>query len=289
MTIKRQDELDGLEVVGKIVAATLAAMREAVRPGVSTSDLDAVAGRVFARHGARSAPQIVYGFPGVTCISVNDEIVHGIPGGRRLAPGDVVKLDVTAEKDGLMADAARTVVVAPCSTESAGLAACVREAFRRAVAVVRPGNPIRWIGREVEAVARRFGFLGRAGALGARHRAHDPRGAGGSELRRSALLRAPSGRSRAHDRADRVGGQGRLVPRRGRLDGADVRPEPLRALRGNARRDVERAEDSDGVEREVAGETLAAAHGSCPGGQGEPLLPLTRLHTPDRGLSGKRT
>jgi methionyl aminopeptidase len=158
MTIKRQDELDGLEVVGKIVAATLAAMREAVRPGVSTADLDAVAERVFAAHGARSAPRIVYGFPGVTCISVNDEIVPGIPGGRLLEPGDVVKLDVTAEKDGLMADAARTVVVAPCSTESAGLAACVREALCRAVAVVRPGNPIRWIGREVEAVARKFGF-----------------------------------------------------------------------------------------------------------------------------------
>jgi len=158
MTIKRPDELDGLEVVGKIVAATLAAMREAVRPGVSTSDLDAIAERVFARHGARSAPQIVYGFPGVTCISVNDEIVHGIPGGRRLGPGDVVKLDVTAEKDGLMADAARTVVVEPRSAESAGLSACVREAFRRAATVVRPGNPIRWIGREVETVARRFGF-----------------------------------------------------------------------------------------------------------------------------------
>ncbi len=249
MTIKRQDEFDGLEVVGKIVAATLAAMREAVRPGVSTSELDAIAERVFAAHGARSAPQIVYGFPGATCISVNDEIVHGIPGGRRLEPGDVVKLDVTAEKDGLMADAARTVVVAPCSTESAGLAACVREAFRRAVAVVRPGNPIRWIGREVETVARRFGFSIVPRALGAWHRTNDPRGAGGPELRRSALPRAVAGGARVHDRADRVGGQRRFVSRLRRLDRADGRPQPFRALRGNARRDVERAPDSDGVER----------------------------------------
>jgi len=158
MTIKRQDELDGLAAVGRIVAATLAAMRDAVRPGVSTGELDAVAERIFAANGARPAPSLVYGFPGVTCISVNDEIVHGIPGGRRLEPGDVVKLDVTAEKNGLMADAARTVLVAPRSRVPAALAACVREAFRRALAVVRPGNPIRWIGREVENVARGFGF-----------------------------------------------------------------------------------------------------------------------------------
>ncbi|HEY7112078.1 MAG TPA: type I methionyl aminopeptidase [Thermoanaerobaculia bacterium] len=158
MTIKRQDERDGLEAVGRVVAATLAAMRNAVTPGVSTRALDDVAERVFAAHGARPAPRLVYGFPGVTCISVNDEIVHGIPGGRRLEPGDVVKLDVTAEKDGLMADAARTVVVEPRTPVSAALAACVHEAFRRALAVVRPGNPIRWIGREVEKVARGFGF-----------------------------------------------------------------------------------------------------------------------------------
>ena len=253
MTIKRQDELDGLEVVGKIVAATLSAMREAVRPGVSTSDLDAVAERVFAANGARSAPQIVYGFPGATCISINDEIVHGIPGGRRLEPGDVVKLDVTAEKNGLMADAARTVVIAPCSAESAGLAACVREAFRRAVAMVRPGNSDsmdRARGRSRRAEIR---FLGRAGALGARHRKNDPRGSRRSELRRSVLPRAPARRPRLHDRADRVGGQRRFVFGSRRLDRADVRPEPLRALRGNDRRDVERAEDSDGVERESNG------------------------------------
>ena len=158
MTIRRQDELDGLEAAGRIVAETLAAMRDAVRPGVSTRALDDVAERIFTARGARPAPRLVYGFPGVTCISVNDEVVHGIPGGRRLEPGDVVKLDVTAEKDGLMADAARTVLVEPRSPRTAALAACVREAFRRALAVVRPGHPIRWIGREVEKVARGFGF-----------------------------------------------------------------------------------------------------------------------------------
>jgi methionyl aminopeptidase len=158
MTIRRQDELDALEAAGRIVAKTLAAMRGAVRPGVTTGELDAVAGAVFRAHGARSAPALVYGFPGVACISVNDEVVHGVPGGRRLEPGDLVKLDVTAEKDGFMADAARTVAVGRPAARAASLAACVREAFQRGLAAVRPGHPVRWIGREIEAVARRFGF-----------------------------------------------------------------------------------------------------------------------------------
>src|SRR3954469_3700818 len=86
-------------------------MRAAVRPGVTTAELDAVAASVFAAAGARSGPQLDYDFPGVTCISVNDEAVHGIPGARALRPGDLVKLDVTAELDGYYADACRTVAV----------------------------------------------------------------------------------------------------------------------------------------------------------------------------------
>lgn len=89
----------------------LEAMRAAVREGRTTLELDATAARVLAEHGARSAPMHVYGFPATSCISVNDEIVHGIPSGRVLEPGDLVKLDVTAEKDGYVADAAITLPV----------------------------------------------------------------------------------------------------------------------------------------------------------------------------------
>ena len=117
-----------------------------------------MAGEVFHREGARSAPALVYGFPGICCISVNDEVVHGVPGRRRLEAGDLVKLDVTAEKDGFMADAARTVAVGPPSSVAVNLAACVRIAFRRAAALVRPGLPVRHVGREIEGVARQFGF-----------------------------------------------------------------------------------------------------------------------------------
>jgi methionyl aminopeptidase len=90
---------------------TLDALEESVRAGVSTAELDRVAAGVFAAHGARSAPALVYGFPGTVLISVNDEVVHGVPGARRLLAGDLVKLDVTVEKDGFMADAARTTIV----------------------------------------------------------------------------------------------------------------------------------------------------------------------------------
>src|SRR5262249_36440224 len=150
MTIRAKEEETGLEAAGRIVAKALAAMRAAVRPGISTAELDGISADVFRAEGARSAPRLVYDFPGTSCISVNDEVVHGVPGGRRLRAGDLVKLDVTAEKDGFMADAARTITVGPPSTVAANLIACVRIALRRGLAVVRPGVPVRRIGREIE-------------------------------------------------------------------------------------------------------------------------------------------
>src|ERR671916_811209 len=111
MSVNSPDELRALQAVGRVVASTIRAMRRAARPGVTTAELDEIARREFARAGARSGPQLDYGFPGVTCISVNDEAVHGIPGRRRLRRGDPVKLDVTAELDGFYADACRTGIV----------------------------------------------------------------------------------------------------------------------------------------------------------------------------------
>src|SRR6476661_9164854 len=115
MSIEHPNELKGLQAAGRVVAETLRAMAARVRPGVTTAELDAVAAGVLARHGARSAPNLVYGFPGAICISVGDEVVHGIPSSRQLVRGDVVKLDVTAELGGYMADAAITVLVPPCA------------------------------------------------------------------------------------------------------------------------------------------------------------------------------
>lgn len=159
MSIDDERDLEGMRAAGRAVHAALEAMRAAVAPGVSTADLDAVAARVMRAHGARSAPQLVYDFPGVTCISVNDELVHGIPSKRRrLAEGDLVKLDATFEKNGYMADAAVTVPVGRVSAQALALIACAERAFHRALREVRPGVRARDVGAVIAAEAERDGF-----------------------------------------------------------------------------------------------------------------------------------
>ena len=158
MSIKSAADREGLEAAGRAVSATIDALAAAVRPGVTTADLDAVAARIFELHGARSAPALVYGFPGTVLISVNDEVVHGVPGQRRIERGDVVKLDVTVERDGYMADAARTVVVDGGVPIAHRLVRCAERAFEAALDVATAGRKVREIGRAVERVVRAEGF-----------------------------------------------------------------------------------------------------------------------------------
>src|SRR5215469_16813236 len=111
MSIRSHYELEKLKAIGRIVRLALDRTRAAVCPGVTTRELDEIGARVLAEHGAESAPPKVYGFPGALCISVNEEAIHGIPGDRVIRDGDLVKLDLVAEKDGFFADAAVTVPV----------------------------------------------------------------------------------------------------------------------------------------------------------------------------------
>ena len=159
MTIGSETDLAGMQRVGRLVARTLAHMRTLVRPGVATAELDAAAARLARVEGARSAPQLTYDFPGFTCISVNEEIVHGIPGARVLAPGDVVKLDVTLELDGYMADSAATVLVPPARPEAQALQRAARVAFNRGLDAARAGRRLREVGAAVETAARRAGAV----------------------------------------------------------------------------------------------------------------------------------
>jgi methionyl aminopeptidase len=158
MSIEDQADLDGLRAAGQVVGKAIRAMRERVRAGVSTEELDRVGARVFADAGARSAPELAYDFPGVNCISVNDEAVHGIPGPRRLRDGDLVKLDVTAELDGYYADACVSVPVGEVEAARLDLLATAEEALRQALAVARAGTPINAIGRTVEGVVAGRGY-----------------------------------------------------------------------------------------------------------------------------------
>lgn len=159
MSINTPEELEGMRSAGLIVRKMLEAMKKAARSGVTTAELDDVGADVMREHGARSAPAMVYGFPGVSCISVNDEIVHGIPGKRKLRGGDLLKLDVTIEKNGFMADAAETVVIGNGSLIGERLVACAQLAFERAVSVARVGNRVYQIGSAVEAEVRKSGFF----------------------------------------------------------------------------------------------------------------------------------
>src|ERR1700722_16746152 len=112
MTIDKQEDLDALLRAGRVVAEARQAMVEAVAPGATTGELDAVGRDVFRSHGARSAPRVTYRFPGSTCISVNDEAAHGVPSlSRHLREGDLVNLDVSAELDGYYSDTGISVAV----------------------------------------------------------------------------------------------------------------------------------------------------------------------------------
>jgi methionyl aminopeptidase len=150
MSVETPEELAALRRAGRVVAATLREVSRRVRAGVTTAELDAVAARVLARHGARSAPNLVYGFPGAICISVDDEAVHGIPGPRRLRRGQLVTLDVTAELDGFYADAAVTVAVGTPRPALRRLAAAAQAALRRGLDAAVAGAPVNAIGAAVE-------------------------------------------------------------------------------------------------------------------------------------------
>lgn len=158
MTIDSEEDLERLKRAGRVVAAALRSMAEAVDAGVTTAELDAVGAAVLEAHGARSAPQLVYRFPGATCISINDQAAHGVPGNRVLQAGDLVNIDVSAELDGYFADAALTVPVAPVPPLKHNLVHCARLALEKAIGAARAGQPINQIGKAIEEQAARCGF-----------------------------------------------------------------------------------------------------------------------------------
>ena len=130
-----------------------------MRPGVTTQALDDICADVFVRHGARSGPKLVYGFPGVACISINEEAVHGIPRDTRtVRDGDLVKLDVTAELDGYFADAAVTVGAGSVSLRERRLAECARSSLHNAIRQARANRPLNLIGRVVQTEVELQGF-----------------------------------------------------------------------------------------------------------------------------------
>jgi methionyl aminopeptidase len=158
MSTDTPQELEGMKAAGQVVAQTLRELRKLARPGITTAELDAAAGRIFSAHGARSGPQLDYNFPGITCISVNEEAVHGIPGGRRLRDGDLVKLDVTAELNGFYADACRTVAVGKAKPSAVKLIGAAESGLKKGMAAATAGATVNDIGIAVQNEIEKRGF-----------------------------------------------------------------------------------------------------------------------------------
>lgn len=158
MTIESQKDVEGLKQVGRIVSVVLQEMLDALEPGMTTKELDDLGTKLLEQYGARSAPRMTYNFPGSTCISINEEAAHGVPGARRIQAGDVVNVDVSAELNGYFADTGGTRVVPPSSPTKARLCYATRAALNEAIKEVRAGARINQIGKAIQRVAKNNRF-----------------------------------------------------------------------------------------------------------------------------------
>ena len=158
MTISNEEELARLKDVGRIVANTLKRMGELLEPGMTTAELDAAGRQMLQAEGARPAPELSYDFPGATCISVNEQIAHGIPGDRKIQAGDLVNIDVSAEKDGIFADTGASFAVPPVTPKIKRLCRDGRRAMWTGLRQVKSGKPLADIGNAIGKFAKGNGY-----------------------------------------------------------------------------------------------------------------------------------
>jgi methionyl aminopeptidase len=158
MTIKEHEELLALMEIGRICGLTLKHMQEHVRPGITTLELDQIGEAFMNKQGAKSAPRVTYKYPGGTCISINSVAAHGIPGSYEIKQGDLVNIDVSAEKNGFFADTGASMGVEPVSDEARKLLEFGQAAFQAALGAAKAGAPINAIGKAAETIARKGGF-----------------------------------------------------------------------------------------------------------------------------------
>ncbi|PYE37617.1 methionine aminopeptidase type I [Rhizobium sp. PP-F2F-G38] len=155
MTLENADDLERLKEIGRICANALQIMGAALEPGMTTAELDLIGRKALEGEGAQSAPELSYRFPGATCISVNEEVAHGIPGARVIAAGDLVNIDVSAEKGGLFADTGASFAVPPISRATERLCRDGKRAMWVGLNEVKAGKPLAAIGNAIGAFARK--------------------------------------------------------------------------------------------------------------------------------------
>ena len=158
MTIDGSDQLEKLKEICGICRDVLRAMGEKVKPGVTPKELDDFAGAMLAARGAQSAPILAYDFPGHTCISVGDAVAHGIPDDTPLLEGQLVNIDVSAEKDGFFGDTGASFAVGKVSPDLQKLLDVTKTAQRKAMFAARAGQPINAVAKTIEKEAKKHGY-----------------------------------------------------------------------------------------------------------------------------------
>ncbi len=156
--LKSERELERMQAAGRLVAEALGQLRDLARPGVRTRELEATFDELLRERGAEPAFKGYRGYPGSICTSVNEEVVHGIPGARRLAEGDLLSLDVGVRLDGYYGDAALTVPVAGVAPAASRLLATGKRALEAAIAEMQPGRRLRDVAAAIERTAKCEGF-----------------------------------------------------------------------------------------------------------------------------------
>lgn len=159
MSITSIEDLENLKKIGSIVGRCLDHMSKKLEPGMTTHDLDEI-GRVFLDfHGARSAPQIVYDFPGTTCISLNHEAAHGVPSrSKRLNAGDLINIDVSAELNGYFADTGGSFIIPPVTPIKKKVCEVAMSTMWKGISAARHGQKLNEIGKAMESEARKNGL-----------------------------------------------------------------------------------------------------------------------------------
>jgi len=155
MVISTEEELEKLKDVGRICALAMQTMADALEPGITTAELDAIGRNILESNGAQSAPEFCYQFPGATCISVNEEVAHGIPGPRIIKAGDLVNIDVSAVKDGFFGDTGSSYAVPPVKKDIERLCRDGKRALWTGLQQVKAGRPLADIGNSIGAFAKK--------------------------------------------------------------------------------------------------------------------------------------
>jgi methionyl aminopeptidase len=158
MTADSENDIKELKAIGRICAVVLQKMMQAVRPGITTGELDDIGRGLLEFEGARSAPEVTYQFPGATCISVSPIIAHGIPGDYALREGELIHVDVSAERDGYFADTGSSLWVSKRTPEIHKLLEATKSTLNKTLTVARAGRPLNEIGKTVQREAKKRGY-----------------------------------------------------------------------------------------------------------------------------------